>query len=297
LNQFANLLLKVDLFNNTISKSSMKKIYLLLIIGVLLSSCQSNSKKQGIDSDGDGVYNNFDECPETPGLQEFNGCPDTDEDGVQDSEDDCPDDYGLEEFNGCPDTDEDGIIDSEDDCPDTYGYDKYNGCPNNQKMKLLASDCFKALSLTEKEIEEQEEFYQISKSSVINFKYCKLIQDHVYAIREINQTYLREVRELTNRRNRTQRLIDGGYIQTVVKPRFGQYLIVKKNNVFYLMNIVSGGDCTLGTMKFDENNFGLQDVWVQKSPNEERFKGFKMKIIDVSTDYDLLNSKIMKIGF
>jgi hypothetical protein len=53
----------------------------------------------------------------------------------------------------------------------------------------------------------------------------------------------------------------------------------------------------MGTMKFNENTFGLQDVLVQKSPNEQRFKGFKMKIIDVSKDYDLLNSKIMKIGF
>ena len=50
-------------------------------------------------------------------------------------------------------------------------------------------------------------------------------------------------------------------------------------------------------MKFNENTFSLQDVLVQKYPNEQRFKGFKMKIIDVSRDYDLLNSKIMKIGF
>jgi hypothetical protein len=267
----------------------MKNIYLLIIVFAVLVSCK--------DTDGDKVYDKDDNCPNTFGLAEFNGCPDTDDDGIIDSEDDCPDDYGLEEFNGCPDTDEDGIIDSEDDCPDTYGYDRYNGCPNNQKMKLLASDCFKALSLTEKEIRDYVKDFETQTNSIITYGYCETISEYIYNIREINQTYLREVRELTNRRNRTQRLIDGGYIQTVVKPRFGQYLIVKKNNVFYLMEVVSGGDCSMGIMKFNENTFGLQDVLVQESPNEQRFKGFKMKIIDVSRDYDLLNSKIMKIGF
>jgi hypothetical protein len=43
------------------------------------------------------------------GLKEFNGCPDTDGDGVIDGSDDCPDVFGLAELNGCPDTDGDGI--------------------------------------------------------------------------------------------------------------------------------------------------------------------------------------------
>ncbi|MEK6485595.1 outer membrane beta-barrel protein, partial [Myroides odoratimimus] len=31
----------------------------------------------GKDTDGDGVLDKYDECPEIPGLAEFNGCPDT----------------------------------------------------------------------------------------------------------------------------------------------------------------------------------------------------------------------------
>ena len=32
----------------------------------------------GTDTDGDGIYDKHDVCPEVPGLEQFNGCPDTD---------------------------------------------------------------------------------------------------------------------------------------------------------------------------------------------------------------------------
>jgi hypothetical protein len=54
-------------------------------------------------------------------LKEFNGCPDTDGDGIQDSADACPDVFGLATLNGCPDTDGDGIADVNDACPDVFG--------------------------------------------------------------------------------------------------------------------------------------------------------------------------------
>ena len=84
----------------------------------------------GTDTDGDGIYDKKDTCPEVPGLEEFNGCPDTDGDGIQDSEDACPDVAGLAEFNGCPDTDGDGISDNKDNCPDVAGIAALNGCPD-----------------------------------------------------------------------------------------------------------------------------------------------------------------------
>jgi hypothetical protein len=65
----------------------------------------------GKDTDGDGIYDKDDACPEVAGLAQFNGCPDTDGDGIQDSEDACPEVAGLAAFNGCPDTDGDGIAD------------------------------------------------------------------------------------------------------------------------------------------------------------------------------------------
>jgi hypothetical protein len=45
----------------------------------------------GKDTDGDGIFDKDDACPDVAGLKEFNGCPDTDGDGIQDSADSCPD--------------------------------------------------------------------------------------------------------------------------------------------------------------------------------------------------------------
>lgn len=84
----------------------------------------------GKDTDGDGVYDKDDKCPDTPGLAEFNGCPDSDGDGIIDSEDVCPNTAGLAEFNGCPDTDGDGIPDPDDECPNVAGTKALNGCPD-----------------------------------------------------------------------------------------------------------------------------------------------------------------------
>lgn len=80
------------------------------------------------DSDGDGIINRKDKCPDVAGLPEFFGCPDTDGDGIIDKEDKCPDQAGRPEFFGCPDTDGDGIIDKEDKCPDEFGSAENNGC-------------------------------------------------------------------------------------------------------------------------------------------------------------------------
>ena len=84
----------------------------------------------GTDTDGDGVYDKQDLCPEVPGLEEFNGCPDTDGDGIEDSKDTCPELAGLAEYNGCPDTDGDGVSDNEDTCPNEAGLKALAGCPD-----------------------------------------------------------------------------------------------------------------------------------------------------------------------
>ena len=82
------------------------------------------------DTDGDGIYDKDDACPEVAGLKQFNGCPDTDSDGIQDSEDDCPNEAGTPELRGCPDRDGDGIADKDDACPDVAGLKSMNGCPD-----------------------------------------------------------------------------------------------------------------------------------------------------------------------
>ena len=84
----------------------------------------------GKDTDGDGVYDKNDACPEVAGLKEFKGCPDADGDGIKDSDDACPNVKGLATMNGCPDTDGDGIVDKDDACPTVKGTKANRGCPD-----------------------------------------------------------------------------------------------------------------------------------------------------------------------
>jgi len=91
----------------------------------------------GTDTDGDGIYDKFDACPEVFGLAEYKGCPDSDNDGVIDSEDACPNTAGLATLNGCPDADEDGIADKDDACPNAKGTKANNGCPDTDGDGLV----------------------------------------------------------------------------------------------------------------------------------------------------------------
>ena len=92
------------------------------------------------DTDGDGIYDKDDACPEVAGKKEFNGCPDTDNDGIEDSKDACPDVAGPVEFNGCPDTDGDGIADKDDACPEVAGPKALNGCPDTDGDGIADKD-------------------------------------------------------------------------------------------------------------------------------------------------------------
>jgi outer membrane protein OmpA-like peptidoglycan-associated protein len=77
------------------------------------------------DSDGDGVPDDKDLCPNTPrgATVDVHGCPiDSDHDGVPDGIDQCPNTpLGAKvDAKGCPiDSDGDGVPDGIDQCPDT----------------------------------------------------------------------------------------------------------------------------------------------------------------------------------
>lgn len=98
------------------------------------------------DPDNDGIFSEFDACPDQPedrdGFKDLDGCPDpdNDEDGIPDERDKCPDqpeDFdGFQDEDGCPepDNDEDGIFDGVDGCPDEAedmdGFQDHDGCPD-----------------------------------------------------------------------------------------------------------------------------------------------------------------------
>jgi OOP family OmpA-OmpF porin len=87
--------------------------------------CVVDSKGCPIDSDGDGVCDGLDKCPNTPKgcIVDILGCPiDSDGDGVYDGLDKCPNTPKgcVVDAFGCPvDSDGDGVCDGLDKCPNT----------------------------------------------------------------------------------------------------------------------------------------------------------------------------------
>jgi OOP family OmpA-OmpF porin len=96
------------------------------------------------DDDRDGVVNEADKCPGTPpGTRvDASGCElDSDGDGVGDSRDQCPNTPAGAKVDdkGCElDGDADGVVDSQDKCPDTPRGDRVDatGCSFKDEIKL-----------------------------------------------------------------------------------------------------------------------------------------------------------------
>ena len=79
-------------------------IFCLLIASVPLAGHDVVwAQTGGEDTDGDGIPDGEDECPNVPGPASNRGCPaDSDGDGVVDGLDDCPNEGGPANNNGCP---------------------------------------------------------------------------------------------------------------------------------------------------------------------------------------------------
>jgi hypothetical protein len=85
------------------------------------------------DNDGDGIFNEKDNCPDEKGLSSTQGCPDKDFDGIPDKHDNCPDTYGIVTLKGCPNINSQDPKNSID--LQIIGYD-YNNIGSKQLYKL-----------------------------------------------------------------------------------------------------------------------------------------------------------------
>jgi outer membrane protein OmpA-like peptidoglycan-associated protein len=117
---------------------------LSLVLGRKVDVAPLAPPPENPDRDGDGIFNEVDECPDTPGTKP-SGCPDTDGDGFVDSVDACVEIPGVEP-RGCPsrDTDGDKIADRDDECvflPENYNdHLDEDGCPERLPPKLVQFD-------------------------------------------------------------------------------------------------------------------------------------------------------------
>jgi outer membrane protein OmpA-like peptidoglycan-associated protein len=83
-----------SLYKNTGETYGIKHFQHMLGVAFLLG--------KDTDSDGDGVQDSEDSCPEIAGIPALKGCPDSHGDGVQDNDDKCPEIAGPINNEGCP---------------------------------------------------------------------------------------------------------------------------------------------------------------------------------------------------
>ncbi|MCB9260836.1 MAG: SPOR domain-containing protein [Flavobacteriales bacterium] len=115
----------------------------------------SDKAKGCPDEDGDRVPDDEDNCPFTPGTKKTHGCPDPDEDGLVGADDHCPDVFGEKETHGCPDTDGDGVGDDVDACLTVAGPVEYHGCPEPPEEKEIEKPIEKVEPKETPEIQEK----------------------------------------------------------------------------------------------------------------------------------------------
>ena len=123
----------------------------------------------GKDTDGDGVYDKDDACPEVAGLKEFNGCPDTDKDGVIDMMDQevASVEGALVDTRGVAlDSDKDGVLDHMDEEPYSMPGYKVNakGLENAIWQTFMALQS-KVMTLGERQKTMQDAYNNLKSSN------------------------------------------------------------------------------------------------------------------------------------
>ena len=148
-----------------------------------------------VDTDGDGVPDDKDNCPTEKGT--LNGCPDSDNDGIADKDDQCKNVTGIAKYKGCPvpDADKDGIPDEEDQCPNLAGSKENNGCPE------IKDEVKQKVDLAAKQI-----FFDFASAELVKKSYVAL--DEVVAIAKENPVIKLKINAYSDNRGTFSRNID-----------------------------------------------------------------------------------------
>ncbi|GIS00930.1 MAG: cell envelope biogenesis protein OmpA [Flavobacteriales bacterium] len=257
------------------------------------------------DSDGDGVPDKKDQCPDLPGLSELNGCPDSDGDGISDLTDQCPNSPGLNSMGGCPDSDGDGISDLTDPCPNSAGIngepcpdsdgdglnDNLDNCPNeagpksNGGCKLDDIDNDGVPNINDNCPNEagDKEFGGCPKlpTSLSNFlnNYSEFFFD--FDSYELNQNQISNIYDLSKILDQYDYIkvnIDG-HASSEEKPDYNLQLSQNRSNTIKNTLIENGiQDSRLNTRAFGEHNPGYPEI-----PLSERKKNRRV-ILSINMD-------------
>ena len=108
-------------------------------------------------------------------------------------------------------------------------------------------------------------------------------KDNQLALDKINAETQEKQNKIKEKQSNLQNEISNGYIQKIQKctayGNLNQFIIASKNGTYYLLQDLSQNNLTMGTITFNENASGNQEVWIKQYPNKLSFTGHIMKII------------------
>ncbi len=223
---------------------------------------QVDEKGCPLDRDGDGVPDYKDDCPDEAGDPKFNGCPDRDGDGIMDKEDDCPDEPGLAKFNGCPDTDEDGVIDKIDQCPNTP-----KGCPVDAVGCPLDSDGDGVIDCEDKCPTEKGPASNNGCPDWVDLELSNLYFEFDKA--ELNDEGIAELDKLASQLNASKEydIVVGGHTCSVGTEKYNKELSEERAQTVVKYLLMKGVD----NAYVGSNNYGEEKPAVDNSILEERY--------------------------
>ncbi len=150
--------------------------------------------KARLDTDGDGIFDDEDECPNDPedfdNFEDEDGCPepDNDKDGILDVDDKCPmepEDFDRwQDEDGCPedDNDGDGIEDGKDECPNDAevinGFEDEDGCPDEATKKKMVVVKRDRIEITDMVYFAYDSDRILPKSYELLNNVAKVVNDH-----------------------------------------------------------------------------------------------------------------------
>jgi len=160
------------------------------------------------------------------------------------------------------------------------GDENNNGiCDEDEKKDgdnfISFSDCAIIAEMSPSEIDHYIKKFNTKLDSQIPIDICQIIIDYIIEMRRINKDY-------TIITGRIDRMIENGWIHNRISCTFNeeeiyQNILVERKKYFYWLN-VRGGECDLGTIEFNSEEEGWQQVIVDSDPDDGKRKGYNMRI-------------------
>ena len=142
------------------------------------------------------------------------------------------------------------------------------------------AECTQMLGMSDDEIAKcLSDLY--TEGDVLSENGLNGLSDYINVLRYNNELIQKENRRYNNEVKKLDYLYSEGFITNINNSNYSrQTVTIKKRGVDYVLEVRGNTKCTMGTAKFDENNYDWQLVYVKEYPDVEKYSGYYMRIIN-----------------